>query len=486
MSNLGGFKRWAVALPMVFFAGGFALAETDLVEAVKKHDTAAIRTLIQRQVDVNTAATDGATPLHWAAYLDDTDAAAVLLRAGANANAVNRHGVTPLSLACTNGNAAMIEQLLREGADPNTTLAGGETALMAAARTGKPDAVKALIDHGADVNGKEALRGQTALMWAAAEGNVAVIELLAANKADLRARSNGGFSALLFAVREGKLDAVKALLNAGADVNEKTLPPPNARRKPAGQADSGEPAGGTSALVLAVANAHYEVAAFLLDAKADPNLAEQGWTALHQITWVRNPGYGANNPAPQGSGRVGSLDLVRMLAASGADLNTRMTKKAEMGSTALNNVGVTAFLLAARAADTELMRVLVQLGADPLLANDDNVTPLLAAAGVGTHSAGEDAGTESEAVAAVKLALELGGDINTVDDNGESAMHGAAYKQFPAVVRFLAENGARASVWNQKNKSGWTPLMIAEGVQRGNNIRTSPPTAEAIRRAISE
>jgi uncharacterized protein len=484
---MGSLKRLAgcATATLILLANGSARAEVSLIDAVRNHDKAAVRTLLQNRADVNATGADGATPLHWAAHMDDAETAAVLIANGANVKTVNRHGVSPLWLAAINGNASLIELLLKAGADPNTTAAGGETVLMTAARTGKPEAVKALIAHGADVNLKERARGQSALMWAAAEGNTAVIEVLAANKADLRARSAGGFSPLLFAVREGKLDAVRALIKAGADINEKTLAPPTARRKPAGQADSGEPAGGTSALVLAVANAHFELAAYLLAAKADPNADEQGWSALHQITWVRNPGYGDNKPGPQGSGSVDSLDLVRRLAAAGANINARMTKKAEMGTTALDNVGATPFLLAARAADTELMRLLIELGADPLLANAANVTPLLAAAGVGTHSPGEDAGIEAEAVAAVKLALDLGGDINAVDSNGDSAMHGAAYKQFPAVVRFLAEKGARPEIWNQKNKSGWTPLMIAEGVQRGNNIRTSASTAEAIRQALN-
>jgi ankyrin repeat protein len=311
-----------------------------------------------------------------------------------------------------------------------------------------------------------------------------VVRALAAAGADLRARSTGGLTALLFAVREGNTNVVKTLLELGADVNEVTAAPPTARRRPAGQADSGEPAGGTSALVLAVANAHFELASFLLDAGANPNAAEQGWTALHQLTWVRNPGTGDNKPAPQGSGAMDSLEVARRLIAHGANVNARMTKKAEMGSTDLNNTGSTPFLLAARATDIEMMRLLIGAGADSSIPNADDVTPLLAAAGVGTHSPGEDAGTESDAVTAMRIALDLGNDINAVDKNGESAMHGAAYKQFPAVVKFLAEKGAKPDVWNQKNKLGWTPLMIAEGVQRGNNIRTSASTALAIRDAL--
>jgi ankyrin repeat protein len=175
--------------------------------------------------------------------------------------------------------------LLKAGADANGTGSSGETVLMTAARTGNVDTVKTLLAHGANPNAKETARSQTALMWAAAEGHVAVVRALAAAGADLRARSTGGLTALLFAVREGNTNVVKTLLEVGADVNEVTAAPPTARRRPAGQADSGEPSGGTSALVLAVANAHFELASFLLDAGANPNAAEQGWTALHQLTW---------------------------------------------------------------------------------------------------------------------------------------------------------------------------------------------------------
>jgi len=112
---------------------------------------------------------------------------------------------------------------------------------------------------------------------------------------------------------------------------------------------------------------HYELAAVMLDAGADPNAAAQRWTALHQITWVRKPGRGDNDPAPEGSGHLSSLDLVRQLVAHGANVNARMTKKANVGRTTLNMIGATAFLMAARGADAPLMLLLASLGADPLL-----------------------------------------------------------------------------------------------------------------------
>jgi ankyrin repeat protein len=157
-----------------------------------------------------------------------------------------------------------------------------------------------------------------------------------------------------------------------------------------------------------------------------------------------------------------------------------------MGVTTLNAIGATPLLLAARTADADLMRLLASLGADPLLPNEDGSTPLMVAAGLGTQSPGEDPGTEPEVLEAVSVALELGNDINAVDRNGETAMHGAAYKHAPSVVKFLAEKGARIDVWNQPNKRGWTPLKIAEGVQRGMNIVSSAPTAAMIRDVMAE
>ena len=461
-----------------------------LVEAIKNEDRAAVRALLQRRADVNALEPDGTTPLHWAAYMDDLGTAELLIGAGANPKAANRHRVTPLALAAINGNAAMIGLLLKAGADPNTALPEGETALMTAARTGKLDAVKVLLETGANVNAKETSRGQSALMWAAAEGHTPVVEALTRQGADIAARSTGGLTALLFAVREGKIDTVRALLKAGANVNDATIRPRGITRTSVpGYALGQRPQGSTSALVLAVGSAHFELASVLLEAGADPNAAAQGWTALHEMTWVRKCGQGDNNPCPQGTGTMDSLELTRRLVAHGANVNARMTQRASMGTTELGNLGATPFLLAARTADVELMRLLVKSGADPLLPNEDLTTPLMAAAGCGTYSPGEDPGTESEALEAVKLAWELGGDVNAVDEKGDTAMHGAAYKFFPSVVRFLAEKGARVEVFNFQDEFGYDPLTIAEGVLRaptgnGDHFRVSEETAAAIREVM--
>jgi len=479
-----GWSPWALVLALA--CAGTARAQSPLVDAVRTGNAAQVRALIDKRVDVNATQQDGTTPLHWAVDRDRPDIVQMLIRAGANVKAANRYGATPLWLASVNGNPKTIAMLLEGGADAGSANSDGETALMVAARTGQTDAVNLLLARGADPNGKEGWRGQTALMWAAAEGHAAVIDLLVVRGADLKARSTAGFTALLFAAREGRIAAVDALIKAGADMNE-SLPVRRRNPQAAGQPTAPSPSNevGLNAFLLAAANAHYELAARLLDRGADPNAAPQGYTALHQVSWVRKAGVsGSNNPAPQGSGTMDSLTFVRKLVAKGAQLNARVTKRPSMGVTTLNSIGATPFLLAARTADAPLMTLLAELGADPMLTNEDGSTPLMVAAGLGTNAPGEDPGTEPEVLEAVKVALDLGNDLNAVDKNGETAMHGAAYKHVPSVVRYLAEKGAKKEVWNRPNSKGWTPLTITEGVQRGMNIVSSPPTAAVIREVM--
>jgi ankyrin repeat protein len=291
--------------------------------------------------------------------------------------------------------------------------------------------------------------------------------LLAAG-AEVEARSVHGFTPLLFAARAGPLEPARVLLGAGADVNE-TLP------------------NGFSALHLAVINARFELASFLLDHHADATADAVGWTALHQVAWTRRPNTGYNNPEPVHADNVDSLELVRKLVAHGADPNARIRRDLKddprTGLNALNRTGATPFLLASKSADVPMMQVLVASGADPLQANADNTTPLMVAAGVSIFAPGEDPGTNDEALEAVRLALELGGDVNAVDAKGDTALHGAATRGANAIVRYLVEKGGRLDV---KNKRGWLPLTIAEGVMIGGTLKRQPETAALLRQLMKD
>ena len=474
---------WTVALALLLASPATATAATTtapLADAAERLDTATLERLLAAPPSadaVNAAQVDGMTALHWAVFHDREDLVRRLLDAGADASAANRYGVIPLSLACANGNPEVAEALLAAGADPNAVLPGGETVFMTAARTGRIEVVEALYEAGADVHFREPRRGQTALMWAAAEGNLEVVELLLEVGADPNATLDSGYTPLLFAVREGRIEVMEALLRAGVDVNAATPRKAVKRDRPLPGGRSVRP--GSTPLLVAVTNGHFELASRLLDAGADPNAARPGYTALHMLARVRKPGAGDNNPRPDGSGSMDGLDFVRDMMAHGADFEAGMTAKARLNNTGYNELGATPFVLAALVADADLMRVLAELGADPLTRTDDNSTALMAAAGLGTRSPGEDAGTEEEVLEAVRTALELGADINAVNDSGETPMHGAAYKNLPRVVQLLAENGADIEVWNQRNKYGWTPLSIARGYRFGN-FKPSPVTVAAI------
>lgn len=460
-----------IALALIFSVTPLFASNAPLADAVEKQNRAAIKSLLQSHADVNAAQIDGMTALHWAAYLDDSESAKALIKAGANVKAENHYGVTALSMACVNGNGDLVEALLKAGADPNTKLNGGETALMTAARTGKVAPVKALLARGAEVNAKER-KGQTALMWAAAEGNTEVVDLLLKAGAEYRQPLENGFTPFLFAVREGRLDVVRRLIKEGVDVNEPMHP-----KHPNGK--NARP--NTSALILAVENGHFEVGQALLEAGADPNDQRSGYTPLHTMTWVRKPPRGDGDdgvPPPIGSGKLTSLQFVRKLVEHGADVNLPLAE-GRGGRGVLNHKAMTPFMMACYTADIPLMKLLVELGADPLKKNADESTTLMAAAGLGALAPPEESGSEDEVLEALQFLLSRGADINAVDKNGETAMHGAAYKMLPRVVKFLSDRGAKIEVWNQKDKWGWTPLRIAQGYRPGN-FRPSPETTDAI------
>jgi uncharacterized protein len=443
-------------------------ADTRLADAAMAPDKAAVSALLKQKVDVNAPQPDGTTALDWAARHNDLETATALIAAGANVKAANRFGATPLSLACTNGSAGMIGKLLAAGENANAIVSeAGDTALMLAARTGKPDAVELLLQHGAEVN-KTNAQGQTALMWAAAEKNAAAVQVLIGHKADVNAKTHvapppkpldtifsapfpvGGMTALIFAARQNDLNSVRALLGAGADINESA-------------------ADGTSAILVAVLNGHYELANFLLEHGADPNAPDaKGRGALYAAVDMRNLEW-STRPAPPEKDNMTELDLINALLAHGANPNARLTKKIPLrGQPSFdgrwaNMIGATPFWRAAQSDDVTVMKLLVEQGADPLLATNDHTTPLMVAAGVG-WSDGQSHGSQADAPEALKLCLQWGGDVNAVNDIGYTALHGAAFRGANEVVKLLVEKGARMDV---KNQEGRLPVNMAEGMHIG-------------------
>ena len=500
-----------------------AAAEGDLrlVEAVKNRDREAVRSLLQQQADVNTPQPDGATALAWAAHWNDLVTADLLIHAGADANAANDYGITPLSLACSKGSAAMVEKLLDAGAAPNVAQWTGVTPLMTCARAGSAQAVKLLLARKADANAKETRRGQTALMWAVAQKHLEVARLLTESGADVNAKSHmpggftplrfltygvrrrdpsgpdklepgdvhpdpsssrGGFTALMFAARQGDMDSARLLVDAGANVN-------------ASSPDYG------SALVVAAAGGYEPVALFLLEKGADPNVADVwGFAPLHYALADGITAIGMSRksiPTDRYWFHSNMPELVKSLLEQGANPDARVGKGLPpfnypaFARTTGNSMpqirqpGATPFLLAAASFDARLMRLLHSHGADPLLTTDEGTTPLMVAAGMGQL----DNLTEEEkkmALEAVKLAVELGGDVNAANVNaayvntayvnasnqdGRTALAAAAYLGINSIIQFLADQGADLEA---TDRYGQTALSIAQGVSpkiKGNDKR---------------
>jgi ankyrin repeat protein len=467
--------RVSLALLLLPVAAAAAGRSVPLAEAVKHHDLEAARALLQQHVDVNAPEPDGSTALLWAAHQGDHAAVDLLLRAGANAAAGNRYGATPLALAVANGNAAVVERLLKGGADPNAAWPGGETVLMTAARTAQLDAVRVLLAHGADVNAREEMRGQTALMWAAAEGHADVIRALVAAGADMRAVSHGpsapkappaedgnssasrmrrrpvprldAFTPLQFAVHAGRIEAARALIDAGASLADETPQ-------------------GLGLITLAIANAHYELAALLADKGADVNEAKAGFTPLHQLVRVRTLNIGQFfSPVP--SGRMTAPELADVLIKHGANLEARTTKgfpDGERGSFGLN---ATPFLFAAKGGDVTLMQVFADHGADVHAVNVNGTSAVMAAAGVEMFNPNEDSGTDADGFAALRLAVALGaGDINSANNNGATPLHGVVFRATTDAVKFLIVLGAPLDVKKKPKctySAGCTPGQDPEG-----------------------
>jgi uncharacterized protein len=517
---------WIVAAALASVGVPLAAIATPLIEAVQRHDATAVNALLDRGADVHAAEADGTTALHWAAQLDDAATVTLLLEAGADPSAANRFNVTPLELAANNGNGDVVGQLLSAGADANARSREGQTPLMSAALNGRVAAVEALLTHGADVHAAETYRGQTALMLAAGEGNIEAMRALIAANASVGAHSKSGFTPLLFAVRNAQLEAVRLLLEHGANANDLAQD-------------------GTSALSVAVLNAFYEVASVLLDHGADPSIPDARGSPLHTIAWLRKPGATDRaggtgelaTSAPRPTGKVTSLELAQKLLEHGADPNVRVDwqeiKFEPLGGTARNPPslflgrhlltynGATAFYVAAKNGDHEYMRLLAKGGADPSITNRFGITPLMVAAGLDTWE-GETPGphtgvSEAERLEAVKLALELGNDVNAVADfgdyamtgepeytllyyphnlrelqelgagdprwSGSTALHGSIISNQPSIVQHLVDHGANIDA---KTRTGWTALMMTRGVFLANTGRVFPAAEAILLKALAE
>lgn len=459
--------------PRIWLSGTFALlggaavtaraSEPPLVEAARTQDSAAVRALLSRKAEVNARSSDGSTALLWLAHWNDLDTAALLLSAGADANAANDFGMTPLSQACTNSSGPFVRALLKSSANPNTAIGTGETPLMTCARTGNVDAVKILVEYGASVNAKEPNQGQTALMWAAAERHTDVVKALVEAHADLKAASRQGFTAIHFAARLGDLETVKLLLGAGVDVN--LLTQPGESNAAAGGGRGGGSSAGFTPLLVAVMRAQENVAMYLLDHGADPNIGAAGFTPLHwaSTTWesfAANPVYGFEDPMSGIPDRQMKLRLVKALIAHGANVNARMTRKQPSFATGYtDSVGATPFLLAASADDIEIMRLLLNAGADPKIGTQTNASAIMAATGL-NRGIGENLIDEAQATATVNFLLSLGLDPKGETTFGENALFGPAYHGWNKLLAQLIGLGVNV---NAVSKAGVTPWLAANG-----------------------
>jgi len=463
-------KQYMVTLLVV---SGFAGA-AGLPEAARNQDTKTVRSLLTQKVDVNARSSDGSTALLWLAHWNEFETADALIRAGADANTANDFGMTPLSQACTNGSAEFVRLLLKSGAKPNTAIATGETPLMTCAKTGNVDAVRLLVEFGAAVNAKEPAQNQTPIMWAAAERHADVVGALIAAHADLKAHTKEGFMPIHFAARVGDLESIKLLLAAGVDVNIQT----QTNQAPSA-ADSEEPAitigltraarvggaPGYTPLLVATLRAQVEVALYLLDHGADPNIEAAGFTPLHwaSTTWEgysANPVYGFEDPMSGIPDRQAKLRLVKALLAHGANVNARMTKRQPSFATGYTDaIGATPLLLAASVQDSEMMRILLAAGADPKIQTATKATAIMAATGL-NHGIGESLNTEAQAIEAVKLLLDLGVDPKGETTVGENALFGPAYRGWNTLLAQLIDLGVNV---NAVSKAGTTPYRAANG-----------------------
>jgi ankyrin repeat protein len=429
------------------------------------------------------------TPLLQAVLAGERVAVQRVIASGADVNAANRYGVTPLLLAAQRGRDDLIELLLKAGASVKTAeakLPEGQTLLMHAARTGQVASVKALLAAGSNPNARETRTGTTAAIWAATGSHANAIRVLAEAGADLNVLSKvtsyphtqngvllsgleegysyvgqtvlprGGWSAAMFAAREGAVEAVRALAESGANLN---LTDPE----------------GTTALIVAVINGHYDVVSALIDKGADPNVADiKGMTPLYAAVDMHTIGDTFGRPYPAKPVIDGSLDAARVLIKGGANVNAPLKapilkRVYDAGDNRLGE-GATPFMRAARKCDVEMMRILLDAKADVTLTQKSGNTPLMLCAGAVSGGNSEDTPervSEDEAPAAIRLALDAGVDVNAQNATGDTVLHTAATSGGgqPAIIRLLVEHGARMDV---KNKADRTPLDAATRARQPN------------------
>jgi ankyrin repeat protein len=482
LSTLGAF-----ASLLLFSLGASAADDLDanLLEAAQKADAAAVRALLAEGADANARASDGSTPMLYAAHFGDSDSVHALLRAKGDPNLTNRYGVGPMHEAALRADAAMLRTLLDAGATVDLALPEGETPLMLASRTSGIEAVRLLIDRGANVNVAERWQGQTPLMYAAAadRGEVAAALIAAGADVDVRTPINdlperesrvryyveipvAGFTPVMFAARSGANSALRALIAGKADLDAKT------------------PEGFTP-IVIALDNLHFDSAKVLVEGGAN---ADHG--GLLGVVEARNRvNYVGEYQTPTGA--EVSLDLLALMIEKGADLMGRMPQPLLDRDARFvpppPKITDVALIRAARSADVDAMRVLIDGGADPSLRDDKRggITPLVAVmTGPELPSLieAERRPLEEDAIAAVDFLLDRGADPLMGNDAGSTALHVAALRAYPGVIKRMAERGLDLNV---ADREGFTPLDYAVGnLPRG--VRTRPPEDNAAAAALRE
>jgi ankyrin repeat protein len=437
--------------------------------------------------DVNAREGDGSTPLQWAVYNNDVSEVERLIRAGADVSMANSYGATPMSLAAATGNAAIIKLLLAAGVDVESANAEGQTALMAVARTGNVEAAKLLIKHGARVNARETWGQQTALMWAAAQKQPEMLKLLISKGADVNARgvvrnwarkvtaegrpkdmNRGGFTALLYAAREGCVECVRELLKGKADID---LEDPH----------------GTTPLVLALMNLRFDTAKLLIESGADIDMWDYyGQSPLYVAVDMHVVPHGARADVPS-TDTTTSMDIIRMLIDRGANVNAQLKLRPPIRSRLPGDrgadwrvltIGATPLLRAAVGADIPVMELLLKHGALVDLPLADGTTPLFAT--VLTASTRARFKTEEQAVEAMRVLKAAGANPNARTSDS-TPLHVATTRGWTNAMKELASWGVDV---NAKDSDGLTALDYSLARARIGFLQQKPPVRNDLAKVL--